>query len=70
MEKAYEKINEKKARLKLLKKLNVVFAKGDMPSKPELNEFLKEKGAPKNLEACNTQITKLQERIGKEEMKA
>ena len=72
MEKAYEKIKEKKDRLNLLKQLRNAMKRGDLPSAMDapLAQLQSEKGAPKTLDQCTNQINKLSERVTKEEFKA
>ena len=54
----------------MLKQTLTVLSKGEMASKPDLRAFMLERGAPKTVDQCQNQITKLQERISKDDMKA
>ena len=71
MEKARAAIVEKNDKIKKLEALQKALKAGKDPKdfKGYLKTLSQEKGAPKNANACKTQISKLRERVQKEEIK-
>lgn len=68
MEKARQVLKDKQDKVKKLEQLQKAL-KGGKELKGAMKTLSQEKGAPKNTEACKSQIAKLTDRIEKEEMK-
>jgi DNA topoisomerase I len=69
MAKMNETIDELKEKLEKCEQLRKLFKAGKEPT-GKLKEFMEEKSAPKNLEACQKKIAKIKEMLDKKEIVA